>query len=221
MGNILFNSPWANPADSRLKPAAFEGAYLNYTSPSKWTVEGADMLAYENRTSSAFSQQTLLTSFPAGNNGMASNIFVNNGGVGIKTNGFAMGKLGYGDPTKPGFSADGYFYGVSDLNNMWWFDGKYLLNQHEVQPWIALQGGWNHKRRAILHRQDRQPSLRRAAWRQYPEELSGIGRLQRDSVEDRYRLSAQERNLQQLQLSDHRQRRDARVLLAAQCRAVL
>jgi hypothetical protein len=74
---------------------------------------------------------------------MASNIFVNNGGVGIKTNGFAMGKLGYGDPTKPGFSADGYFYGVSDINNMWWFDGKYLLNQHEVQPWIALQGGWN------------------------------------------------------------------------------
>ncbi|MGA9418348.1 MAG: copper amine oxidase N-terminal domain-containing protein [Candidatus Cybelea sp.] len=143
LGNILFDSPWANPADSRLKPAAFEGAYLNYTSPSKWTVEGADMLAYENRTSSAFSQQTLLTSFPAGNNGMASNIFVNNGGVGIKTNGFAMGKLGYGDPTKPGFSADGYFYGVSDINNMWWFDGKYLLNQHEVQPWIALQGGWN------------------------------------------------------------------------------
>ena len=62
LGNMLFDSPWANPADSRLKPAAFEGAYLNYTSPSKWTVEGADMLAYENRTSSAFSQQTLLTS---------------------------------------------------------------------------------------------------------------------------------------------------------------
>jgi hypothetical protein len=144
LGNILFNSPWANPADSRLKPAAFEGGYLNYTSPSKWSVEGADMLAYQNRTSSTFSQQTLLTSFPAGNNGMASNIFVNNGGVGIKTNGFAMGKLGYGDPNAPGFSADGYFYGVSDINNMWWFDGKYLLNnEREVQPWIALQGGWN------------------------------------------------------------------------------
>ena len=71
LGNILFTSPWANPADSRLKPAAFQGAYLNYTSPSLWTVEAADMMAFENRTSSAFSQQTLLTSFPAGNNGMA------------------------------------------------------------------------------------------------------------------------------------------------------
>ena len=39
------------------------------------------MLAFENRTSSAFSQQTLLTSFPAGNNGMAPNIYVP-GGVG-------------------------------------------------------------------------------------------------------------------------------------------
>jgi hypothetical protein len=54
-----------------------------------------------------------------------------------------MGKLGYGDANTPGFSADGYFYGVSDLNNMWWFDGKYLLNPGPVQPWLALQGGWN------------------------------------------------------------------------------
>lgn len=141
LGNILFNSPWANPADSRLKPAAFEGAYLNYTSPSKWTVEGADMLAFENRTSSAFSQQTLLTSYPAGNNGLASNIFLPNG-YGIKTNGFAMGKLGYGDPSAPGFSANGYFYGVSDINSMWWFDGKYTMD-NSYAPWIALQGGWN------------------------------------------------------------------------------
>ena len=34
LGNVLFNSPWANPADSRVKPAAFEGAYLSYTTPS-------------------------------------------------------------------------------------------------------------------------------------------------------------------------------------------
>ncbi len=139
LGNVLFNSPWANPADSRLKPAAFEGAYLNYTTQSRWTFEGADMLAFENRTSSAFSQQTLLTSFPAGNNGMAPNIYVP-GGLGITTNGFAMGKVGYGDPSAPGFAADGYFYGVSDLVNMWWFDGRYTF-ANPWTPWIALQGG--------------------------------------------------------------------------------
>jgi Copper amine oxidase N-terminal domain len=141
LGNVLFNSPFANPADSRLKPAAFEGAYLSYTSPSYWTFEGADMLAFENRTSSAFSQQTLLTSFPAGNNGMASNIY-NPGGTGIDTNGFAMGKVGYGNPNGLGLAADGYFYGVSDLVNMWWFDGKYTFD-NQMKPWIALQGGWD------------------------------------------------------------------------------
>ena len=140
LGNVLFNSPWANPSDSRIKPAAFEGAYLSYTAPSYWTVEAADMLAFENRTSSTFSQQTLLTSFPAGNNGMAPNIYFP-GGVGINTNGFAMGKVGYGNPDGgPGFSANGYFYNVSDLVNMWWGDGKYTFNG-ALAPFIALQGG--------------------------------------------------------------------------------
>ena len=142
MGNILFDSPWANPADSRLKPAAFEGGYLGYTSPGGFTVQGADMLAYENRTSSAFSRQTLLTSFPAGSNGMAPNIYVP-GGLGIKTDGFAMGKVGYAEPSGTGFAADGYFYGVSDLVNMWWFDGKYTFNSRWA-PFVALQGGFEN-----------------------------------------------------------------------------
>ena len=66
LGNQLFVSPWANPADSRLKPASFEGGDLGYTSPSGWTVEGADMLAYENRTSSTFSRADAADEFPLG-----------------------------------------------------------------------------------------------------------------------------------------------------------
>ena len=143
LGNLLFNTPWANPADSRLKPAAFQGADLGYTWKSGLTVEGADMIAFENRTSSAFSQQTLLTSFPAGNNGMASNIYVP-GGQGITTNGFGYGKVGYASPTGVGLSADGYYYGVSDLVNMWWFDGKYAFSNKGLAPYVALQGGWEN-----------------------------------------------------------------------------
>lgn len=142
MGNILFTSPWANPADTRLKPQAFEGGYLNYTAPSGWTVEGADMLAFEGRTSSAFSQQTLLTSYPAGSNGLPSNIIVN-GGNGIKTNGFTLGKLGYVDPSGTGLGVNGYFYNVSDLVNIAWFDGKYTF-QGKWAPFIAMQGGWEN-----------------------------------------------------------------------------
>ena len=140
IGNQLFVSPWANPADSRLKPAAFEGGDLGYTSSSGWTVEGADMLAYENRTSSTFARQTLMTSYPSGNSGMASNIVVP-GGAGIQTNGFGYGKVGYASPS--GLSIDGYFYGVSDLNNMWWGDGKYAFGNSRWAPYIALQGGTN------------------------------------------------------------------------------
>ena len=138
LGNVLFDTPWANPSDSRIKPAAFEGAYLGYTAPSFWTVEAADMLAFENRTSSAFSQQTLLTSYPAGSPGLATNIFLPNG-TGINTNGFTMGKVGYDNPA--GISVNGYFYGVYDLMNIWWGDAKYTFNQSSWAPFIALQGG--------------------------------------------------------------------------------
>lgn len=139
LGNILFTSPWANPSDSRLKPVAFQGAYLGYTAPSYWTVEAANMLSFEGRTSSAFSQNTLLTSYPAGSPGLPSNIFLNNGN-GVNSNGFTMGKAGYNNPVS-GISVNGYFYGVYDIANMWWGDGQYTFTQSPFKPFIALQGG--------------------------------------------------------------------------------
>ncbi len=138
MGNVLFNSPWANGADTRIKPQAYEGGYVGYTAPSYWTVEGADMLAFECRTCSSFSQTTLITSYPAGQTGLAPNIFLPNGN-GIKSDGFSMGKVGYDNPD--GLSVNGYFYGVYDLVNMWWGDAKYTFKAGNLAPYIALQGG--------------------------------------------------------------------------------
>ena len=137
LGNILFNSPWANGADTRLKPQAYEGGYVGYTTPSHWTFEGADMLAFACRTCSQFSQTTLITSYPTGQTGLAPNIVVN-GGNGIKSDGFTMGKVGYADN---GLSVDGYFYGVYDIVNMWWGDAKWQFNTSRWAPYIALQGG--------------------------------------------------------------------------------
>jgi hypothetical protein len=137
-GNQLFNSPWANPSDSRLKPAAFQGGDLAFTGLSHWTLEAADMLAFENRTSSEFSEQTLLTSYPAGGKGLPDNIVVP-GGQGINTNGFAYGRAGY--KSGNGFSADGYFYGISDIVNIWWLDAKYSFGESRWKPFLALQGG--------------------------------------------------------------------------------
>jgi Copper amine oxidase N-terminal domain len=138
-GNQFITTPFANEADGRLKPAAFQGAYIGYTGLGKWTFEGGWFDAFENRTSSAFTQQTLLTSYPAGGGGVASNINFP-GGQGVNTAGFGYGHVGYGSPNA-GFSADGYFYGVSDLVTMWWFDGQYVFDQNPFKPFVAFQGG--------------------------------------------------------------------------------
>jgi hypothetical protein len=139
LGSQLFTSPWANPSDSRLKPAAFSGGDLTYAGIPHWTFGAAYMPVFENRTSSAFTAQTLLTSYPAGGRGLPENI-ANPGGQGITTGGFAFAKAGYAN-TPGGFTASGYFYGVNDLVNIWWFDGKYTLDNNRWQPFIALQGG--------------------------------------------------------------------------------
>jgi len=141
LGNQLMNTPWANGADSRLKPAAFQGVDLGYTTPSGWTLEGANMFEYENRTSSQFSQQTLLTSYPIGNNGLPTNIFLPNGN-GINTDGFAMGHLGYASPSGTGLSADAWYYGVYDIASESWLQAQYTA-AIPGKPWLALQGGWD------------------------------------------------------------------------------
>ena len=57
-GDQLFTSPWAGPADTRLKPAAFQGADVAFTGIKDWTFEAADMIQFENRTSSIRSKAT-------------------------------------------------------------------------------------------------------------------------------------------------------------------
>jgi hypothetical protein len=138
-GDMLFASPWVNPADTRIKPAAFQGGDFIYTGMKNWTFEAADMLQFQNRTSSTFGSNTLLTSFPAGAAGLAANIY-NPGGGPIETSGFLFGKVGYAY-APAGLTLDGYLYGVTNLMTMWWFDGKYYLNQTAAKPFVAMQGG--------------------------------------------------------------------------------
>ena len=138
LGNQLFNSPWANPSDSRLKPNSFQGVDLGYTTPGGFTIEGADMLTFENRTSSSYGRQTLLTSYPSGNPGLPANIIVP-GGNGITTDGFSYGHLGYAPNSAD--SANLYFYNVADIENMWWGQGKFAIGSGAWAPYVALQGG--------------------------------------------------------------------------------
>jgi len=147
IGDQLFTSPWANPADTRLKPAAFQGADVSYSAPAGWQVEGADMIEFEGRANAAFTDTTLLTSYPAGGSGgLPSNIYVPNcyasGCDGIHTNGFSYGRIGYESSSSP-LSGNAYFYGVQNIVDMWWFDAAYRIAPVSWQPTIALQGGFD------------------------------------------------------------------------------
>jgi hypothetical protein len=147
VGDQIFTSPWANAADTRLKPAAYQGGDIAYVVNKHWNVEAADMTEYENRTSSTFNDSTLLTSYSAGAPGLPSNLAnpkcFNTGCVGFNTNGFFYGKAGYANAPS-GLSANGYFYGISNLNNIWWFDGTYQLPGISWKPYVSLQGGTNN-----------------------------------------------------------------------------
>ncbi|MBV8490670.1 MAG: hypothetical protein JO199_09085 [Candidatus Eremiobacteraeota bacterium] len=152
IGDQLFTSPWAAPYDgTRVKPAAYQGAdfayTLNNTPNSAWNFELADMIQFQNRTSNTFQSNTLLTSFPAGGGGMASNIVqpgcLSSTCAGISTPGFFYGKVGYGSSAGNPWTVDGYFYGVSQIVNMYWGDAKYSFAPKMMwNPYVALQGGW-------------------------------------------------------------------------------
>jgi len=154
IGDQLLNNPWAGSYDAtRVKPAAYQGADFQYTLPKDGvTLEALDVIGYENRTSSTFSQSTLLTSYPSGSTGLGSNIYVPgcvaSACSGIATTGFFMGKIGYLTPATQSannysIAADGYLYAVSDINTMWWGDAKYTDTKSAYQPFLAIQGGFN------------------------------------------------------------------------------
>jgi hypothetical protein len=144
-GNQIINTPWANASDSRVKPAAFQGVDASYT----WgpvTVEAMDMLRFESRTSSWFTQNTLLTSCPpTGNTGLPGN-FGPPGNVKfssadpfayIKTDGFYFGGVGYASGA---LTADADYYVFENIANALWIDGKYGF-KGLLKPFVAVQLG--------------------------------------------------------------------------------
>ena len=120
-----------------------------------------------------------------------------------------------------GFSADGYFYNVSDLVNQWWCDGKYTFNaKGSICAVHRAAGRYREQLGAVVYRQGRQPSLRRATRLKYHEKLCLCRRLRSDTLADRFGVPAEERHLQQHELPDLGEV-DARILPAAQRAAVL
>ncbi|HEV3154012.1 MAG TPA: hypothetical protein VGZ02_09435 [Candidatus Baltobacteraceae bacterium] len=136
-GNMVFNSPWANPSDSRLKPVAFQGGDLSYKFNTNWTAEAAFMDRFEDRVDSAFVNSTLLTATNiADAPGAGSNLLLPKYSA-VTTSGFGYGRLGY---TANALTANLHFYDFVDIATAEWLDAKYTLTG-QLKPYLALQAG--------------------------------------------------------------------------------
>jgi hypothetical protein len=60
VGDQLYDSPWANPSDSRMKPALFQGISAKYAFDRHFDVGLARMIAFQSRIDSDFTRYTLL-----------------------------------------------------------------------------------------------------------------------------------------------------------------
>jgi hypothetical protein len=142
IGNQMLTTPWANPDLSRLKADFFQGADFSYAD-NGWNFDAMDMIAFEGRDSSAFTQNTLLTSYPSGGGGLPSNIDFP-GGHGVVTPGFFMYNVGYSTPTTSTnpWLVNGYLYDVEDIVNMYWGQGKYTFSSVPLKPYVEVQGGF-------------------------------------------------------------------------------
>ena len=143
LGNQVFNSPWANSSDSRLKPVAFQGGDVTYKLNKNWNLEGAVFSKFEGRAQSAFDNSTLLTGYYVDAPSLVSegNIFNPNGKPNAMTNsGFGYAKVGY---AAKGLAADLYYYGFNNIATLTWFDAKYSIPgfMAKYKPFIALQAG--------------------------------------------------------------------------------
>jgi hypothetical protein len=137
LGNQVINTPWANASDSRVKPAAFQGADIAYTIDKNWTVEGMWMPRWEDRVQSAFIDSTLITqngAYP--DTGGIGNTGIPKGSV-LGNNGFYEGHAGYASGP---FTGNVYYYAFDQIANAFWGDAKYTLPRYG-KPFFALQGG--------------------------------------------------------------------------------
>jgi outer membrane porin, OprD family len=139
IGDQVIDTPWAGPSDSRIKPNSFQGVDVSYALSPRWTIEAMDMIRYESRTNSSFSQSTLLTGYPLGGSGIPPNLASAYGPNSVATPGFLYGKIGYAGP--PGLVANVYYYNFRDIANLFWADAKYTFASAPLKPFIALQGG--------------------------------------------------------------------------------
>jgi len=147
VGDQVYNTPWTNSSDTRIKPTAFQGVDAGYAFSPVWSLEVADMTRFQGRVNSTFEKNTLLTSFPAGTAGAPADIFVP-GGNSIPTAGLQNVRLGYAGTN--GFVSNLYFYRFDDIADLAWLESRYTLLGQKTKPFIAFHAGYERQTGAAV-----------------------------------------------------------------------
>jgi hypothetical protein len=137
IGNQVINFPWASNSDSRLKPAAYQGADFIAAVDKNWAIEASYMDRFESRASSDFVNSTLLTATNIVDApGAGSNLHIAPFSA-VTTPGFYYINAAYkGGPLT--FNIGDYDF--VNIANALWVTGQYNLPGY-AKPFIAAQIG--------------------------------------------------------------------------------
>lgn len=130
VGNQVLTTPWANGADARLKPFAFQGADVAYQLDPHVTLEAIDVTRFQPRTSPDWLQSTILTG--------AMTELPHTADPPASTGGFQYGRIGYANSS---LTTNLYYYHFENIANLAWLEGKYVFSREKLKPWIAIQAG--------------------------------------------------------------------------------
>jgi hypothetical protein len=127
IGNQQITMPWSPPSDTRMKPALYQGLDAQWNPNAHWTITFDRVIRFESRTSSRFSDTTLITSAQPGNPIYPFHT----------TAGFLQAGLGYKDAQ---FSAAAYFYHFYDIADLLWVESKFFLSRRSpLHPYVSAQ----------------------------------------------------------------------------------
>jgi hypothetical protein len=132
VGDQIINTPFANAADSRIMPAAFQGASAAVRLAPGWTLLFDDMDRFESRTSSGFGRYTLLTApVPGASNSLAPSTTEKD------TSGFVMPALQYQGAR---FGIAAFDYSFSSIANLFYTQAQFNLDPHiAANPFVGAQ----------------------------------------------------------------------------------
>ncbi len=126
VGNQFYNEKWMPSSDARLKPAAYQAILASYQVIPHLTVSVVREIRWENRTSSAFTRNTLLT----------SNVLGQPPHPEIDTPGTLLANVAYTTPRLSALLENYQFY---DIANLVYGELHVNLYPSKLNPFINLQ----------------------------------------------------------------------------------